>query len=267
MQYLVFLLIGVMTGLLMALFGIGGGAFIVPALDAAFLVAPNFNHPPFQLIVLGSLCTIVIGSLPRAIRLLIGDRNERKVAKTLILSALPFIFLASILATQLTDLFLRIGFALVIVLIGLWTIFGKTPHSTSSHKGAKPNFIKLVIVGAISGISSALFGLGGATLLMPLLTMWVGLPILMCVDISILFVSITSIVSLITLSTAWVELHGIQSIDNAMITLILLLGISAAITQAISVGKLLKMKDSLRQKLLGCYLIILGVWVIARLMQ
>ncbi|WP_274609185.1 hypothetical protein [Polynucleobacter paneuropaeus] len=37
-----------MTGLFMALFGIGGGAFIVPALDAAFLAVPNSAHPPFS---------------------------------------------------------------------------------------------------------------------------------------------------------------------------------------------------------------------------
>ena len=267
MQYLLFLIIGIMTGLLMALFGIGGGAFIVPALDAAFLAVPNFSHPPFQLIVIGSLCTIVIGSLPRAIRVLTGNKNERNLAKILILSALPFILLASILATQLADLYLRIGFSLTIALIGMWTLFGKTPSDGSPHQHVKPNFIKLMAVGTISGISSALFGLGGATLLMPLLTMWVGLPIAICVDISILFVASTSIVSLITLSTAWVGVHGSESINSTMITLILLLGTTAAIIQAIAVGKLLKMKDALRQKLLGCYLITLGIWVIIRLMN
>ena len=265
MEYFVFLLIGVMTGLLMALFGIGGGAFIVPALDAAFLVVPNFEHPPFQLIVIGSLCTIVIGSLPRAIRVLASNRDERNVAKTLILSALPFIFLASIVATQLTDFLLRIGFSLTIALIGLWTLFGKASSTSGQPKSPQTKLIKLIIVGAISGISSALFGLGGATLLMPLLTMWVALPIAMCVDISILFVATTSLVSLITLSTAWVGIHGSNSIDSTMITLILLLGVSAAITQTIAIGKLLKMKDIIRQRLLGCYLIILGIWVIFRL--
>ena len=112
-----------------------------------------------------------------------------------------------------------------------------------------------------------LFGLGGATLLMPLLTMWVGLPIAACVNISILFVLATSIVSLTTLSFAWIGIHGVQSVDSTMIILILILGISAAVTQTIAAGKLLKMKDYLRQKLLGCYLITLGIWVIIRLMK
>ena len=253
-----------MTGLLMALFGIGGGAFIVPALDAAFLAIPNVSHPPFQLIVIGSLCTIVIGSLPRAIKVLAGDKNERGIAYLLIISALPFILVASFAATQLADKALRLGFSGTIVLIGLWTLFGKNPSNNSVNSIHKPSTYKLTTVGAISGISSALFGLGGATLLMPLLTMWVGLPIAICVDISILFVSATSFVSLTTLSSAWVGIHGTDSIDGNMLVLILILGVSAAITQTLAAGKLVKMKDGARQRLLGCYLISLGAWVIVR---
>jgi uncharacterized membrane protein YfcA len=264
MHFLIFSLIGVMTGLLMALFGIGGGAFIVPALDAAFLAVPNSAHPPFQLIVIGSLSTIVIGSLPRAIKVLTGNKNEREIANLLITSALPFILLASLVATQLADKALRLGFSATIALIGLWTLFGKSPSSKSAVTPQKPSNYKIIAVGAISGISSALFGLGGATLLMPLLTMWVGLPIALCVDISILFVSATSIISLATLSSAWIGVHGADSINTTMLILILILGASAAITQTLASGKLVKMKDSLRQRLLGCYLISLGVWVIAR---
>lgn len=264
MHYVIFSLIGVMTGLLMALFGIGGGAFIVPALDAAFLVVPNLAHPPFQLIVIGSLSTIVMGSLPRAIKVLTGPKNERAIANTLIMSALPPIILASLLATQLADKVLRLGFSGTIVLIGLWTLFGKNPSSKIITTTHKPNTRKLITVGAISGISSALFGLGGATLLMPLLTMWVGLPIMVCIDISILFVSATSILSLATLSTAWVGIHGTKSIDSAMLVLILILGVSAALAQKLAAGKLVKMKDSVRQRLLGCYLVSLGIWVIVR---
>jgi uncharacterized membrane protein YfcA len=267
MHYTIFSLIGIMTGLLMALFGIGGGAFIVPALDAAFLAVPNSAHPPFQLIVIGSLCTIVIGSLPRAIKVLIGDKNERSIANLLIISALPFILLASLAATQLADKVLRIGFSGTIVLIGLWTLFGKNPSKKLIDKPQKPNTYKLISVGAISGISSALFGLGGATLLMPLLTMWVGLPIATCVDISILFVSATSIVSLATLSTAWVGIHGASSIGGTILVLILILGVSAALTQTLAAGRLVRMRDGVRQRLLGCYLVCLGIWVIVRLLN
>lgn len=161
MHYAIFAIIGLLTGLLMALFGIGGGAFIVPALDAAFFTVPSSDHPPFQLIVIGSLCTIVIGSLPRAIGVLVGNKNERGVAKLLILSALPFILTASLVATQLTDKTLRLGFSATIALIGLWTLFGKAQSKKAEIIDHKPNTYKLISVGAISGISSALFGLGG----------------------------------------------------------------------------------------------------------
>lgn len=59
-------------------------------------------------------------------------------------------------------------------------------------------------------------------------------------------------------------IHGTDSIDGAMLLLILILGVSAALTQTFAAGKLVKMRDSLRQRLLGCYLIILGYWVIIR---
>lgn len=264
MHYAFFLIIGMMTGLLMAFFGIGGGAFIVPALDVAFLAVPDLVHPPFQLIVIGSLCTIVIGSLPRAIKVLTVEKNERTIGKILILSALPFIVLASFVATQLADKALRLGFSGTIFLIGLWTLLGKTHSDNFTATPLKPNIYKLISIGTISGLSSALFGLGGATLLMPLLTMWVGLPIGICVDISILFVSITSIVSLATLSSAWIAVHGAESINSTMLILILILGLSAALSQNFATGRLVKMRDIIRRRLLGCYLIFLGIWVIAR---
>ena len=264
MFYAIFLSIGVATGLLMALFGIGGGAFIVPAIDAGFFAVPNTPHPPFQLIVIGSLCTIVIGSLPRAIQVIRKSQAERATANTLILSALPFILLASIAATQLADKALRLGFSLTISLIGLWTLLGRAPGANQESVFQTPTKWKLICVGAISGVSSALFGLGGATLLMPLLTMWVGLPIAICVDISILFVSVTSIISLVTLTSSWIGIHGSNSIDSTTIVLILILGISAAIAQTCAAGRIVKMRDRLRQRLLGCYLISLGLWVILR---
>jgi uncharacterized protein len=265
MHFLYFILTGALTGFFMALFGIGGGAFIVPAIDAAFLAVPNTTHPPFQLIVIGSLCTIVIASMPRAIQTLKQVQVERFTALILILSALPFIIGSSVVATQLSDRVLRIGFAIIIGLIGLWTFFGKTPsHSQKALK--KPPVRKLITVGAISGISSALFGLGGATLLMPLLTMWVSLPIAVCVDISIIFVAATSIISLSSLSLAWAGVHGSNGINSAEIILILILGIVAAITQLFATKRLKRMNDRLRQKLLGIYLISLCAWVMYRVL-
>jgi uncharacterized protein len=265
MLYSLFALIGIFTGFLMALFGIGGGAFIVPALDASFQLVPNSTHPPFQLIVIGSLCTIVLGSLPKAVQVLTDKTKDKKIAASLILSALPFIILASFAATQLADKVLRLGFAVTIFLIGLWTLFGKSPNQDPSNSLIQPNLFKLICIGAISGISSALFGLGGATLLMPLLTMWAGLPLMLCLDLSIVFVFITANVSLFFLIFAWFKMHGIDSIALSDVIFVLILGVCAALTQIIAAKNLQKMKDSLRKKLLGCYLITLGVWVIANI--
>ena len=264
MYPLYFLLVGVVTGLLMSLFGIGGGAFLVPAIDVVFLTVPNSTHPPFPLIVIGSLCAIVIGSLPKAIGTIRKSAGERKIARQLIISALPFIAISSIVATQLSDAFLRQGFAIVILIIGVWTVLGKTPETQNDVAPKLPTTFKIITIGAVSGISSALFGLGGATLLMPLLTMWAQIPIMLCVDISILYVAFTSIFSLLSLSVAWIGIHGKDSIQLTDILLILSLGFAAAITQIITSKKLTKMNAQLRRTLLGIYLICLGLWVITK---
>jgi uncharacterized membrane protein YfcA len=87
MFYFIFA-IGIFTGFLMALFGIGRGAFIVPALDAAFQLVPNSTHPLFQLIIIGSLCTIILSSAPKAFAVLTDKTKSKKIALSLIFSVL-----------------------------------------------------------------------------------------------------------------------------------------------------------------------------------
>jgi uncharacterized membrane protein YfcA len=251
----------------MTLFGIGGGAFIVPAIDIAFLTIPNLSHPPFQVIVLGSLATIVMGSLPNAFLVVRNLKKQREIALLLTLSALPFIIGGSNLAVAISDKFLRIGFSAMIILIGLWTLLGRTQSQTFDEIPKKNLNIKIFIAGSLSGVSSVLFGLGGATLLMPLLTIWMKMPIAIAVEISILFVFISSLFSLTSLSTLWVLHHGTEILDYRILLMIFILGLSAAVTQLILAKRIKKMNNALRQKLLGFYLISLGVWVIYQAYQ
>lgn len=261
-HYLYFVFVGSIAGFFMALFGIGGGAFIVPAIDAAFLSVPHLPHPPFQLIVIGSLLTIVLASIPRATNTFFQTTQIRSIIKSLILSALPFIVISSFISTKLSDNFLRIGFAVLIAIIGIWTLFGNPSRSLpQKNEVSTTPLYKLIFIGAISGISSALFGLGGATILMPLLTMWVKLPIKLCLDISILFVATTSSISLISLIYSWIHVYGTADIHPTQVAMIITLGVVAAFSQFIANKFLNKMNDNLRRMLLGVYLIILSAWV------
>ena len=255
---------GIFTGFLMALFGIGGGAFVVPALDASFNVIPNQTHPPFQIIVIGSLTAIFIGSLPRAIKHLKTTSLERKIAFALLFGALPLITICGFITPLINENFLRTGFGLLIGAVGIWMYKSNNqPHEINNGR-PKVNWIKILVIGGIAGISSTFFGLGGATLLTPLLAVWAALPMMICINISIIFVAITSLFSLATLSYSWIKFHGTSEFNYPVFSLILLMGLAAAISQNLFSRKIVRMDDALRKKLLGTYLVILSAWMTYR---
>jgi uncharacterized membrane protein YfcA len=262
MHYLYFTITGIITGFLMSLFGIGGGAFIVPALDIAFLTVPGEPHPPFQIVVLGSLAAIFIGSLPRAICTLKSSTQERLITFILLASAIPLIAICSFIVPHINELSLRVSFGVLIGLVGIWTLLGKTPSSNITVNMPPFSIIKVIIIGAFAGSSSAFFGLGGATLLTPLLSIWASLPMIMCVNISLLFVAVTSFFGLLTLGYSWIHFHGSENITFSITILIILMGITAALSQRIISKRIFKVKDSLRRKLLGSYLISLFFWIL-----
>jgi hemolysin III len=104
-------LAGILTGLLMALFGIGGGAFIVPVLDATFARLPGVAPPPFKLAVLASLVAIGIGSSWRALQVWRRRELERDALGLLIGGALPGTLIGVALVISLAGDLLRLTFA------------------------------------------------------------------------------------------------------------------------------------------------------------
>jgi uncharacterized membrane protein YfcA len=261
MHYLYFVITGIITGFLMSLFGIGGGAFVVPALDIAFFTVPGESHPPFQIVILGSLAAIFIGSLPRAINTLKSSAEERFITFILLASAIPLIAICSFIAPHINELSLRVGFGVLIGFVGIWTLLGKT-SSPNITIAAPINTTKIIFIGAVAGSSSAFFGLGGATPLTPLLSIWASLPMLMCINISLLFVTVTSFLSLLTLGYSWIYFHGLDNLTFTIASLIMLMGVTAAISQTLISRGLFRIKDSLRRKLLGFYLISLFFWML-----
>lgn len=248
----------------MALFGIGGGAFVVPALDAAFYAIPNQAHPSFQIVAIGSLTAIFIGSLPRAAQILSVNSDDRKICYTLLASAIPLIAVCGSIAPLINEQYLRLGFGMLIAVIGTWMLLDKQPTMANCNSQYQTTNIKIIVIGAIAGTSSTFFGLGGATLLTPLMTIWAGLPLGVCINVSILFVAITSVFSLSILSYSWIKFHGTDEFNLTIFTLILLMGLAAAISQSICARIVTKIDDSLRKKLLGIYLLSLSFWMTYR---
>ncbi|PKM22929.1 MAG: hypothetical protein CVV10_01730 [Gammaproteobacteria bacterium HGW-Gammaproteobacteria-14] len=168
---LLFLALGAIAGLLAGALGLGGGVVIVPALLAIYHL---IGFPPAinaQLAVATSLATIAVTSLsairahhrhgavrwPLAINLSIG----------IIFGAFLGAFLASHIASaQLARLF---GiFAMIIAVQMALSSQGQRVSGEERLPGRGP----LMLVGGIIGTLSGMFGIGGGSMTVPLLSAW-----------------------------------------------------------------------------------------------
>jgi uncharacterized membrane protein YfcA len=255
-------LAGILTGLLMALFGIGGGAFIVPVLDATFARLPGVAPPPFKLAVLASLVAIGIGSSWRALQVWRRRELERDALGLLIGGALPGTLIGVALVSSLAGDLLRLTFAAALALLGLWTGFGR-PHSAAALHEPRLRRNRLLVIGALSGLASSMFGLGGATLLVPLLTMRAGFSTAAAATLSIVFVFVASLQSLAVygagLLAGITSLAGVQPIH---LQLVALLTAAALLSQQLFLRLLGEIPDRLRRALLGAYLIAAAAWLV-----
>ncbi|SET07493.1 Uncharacterized membrane protein YfcA [Thalassotalea agarivorans] len=159
---------GVASGILAGLLGVGGGIVIVPVLDFMLRYFNLADQYSMHIAVATSLTCIVFTGLSSAY----AHYRKGKVDVNLVLHwALPLV-LGSILgvfvATKISSLSLSIIFACIATLVGLKMLLGITVK-TRWQKPPKG------IVGAsfptAIGSLSAMMGIGGGTLSVPVLTM------------------------------------------------------------------------------------------------
>jgi uncharacterized membrane protein YfcA len=108
-----------------------------------------------------------------------------------------------------------------------------------------------------------MFGLGGATLLVPLLTMRAGFSTAAAATLSIVFVFVASLQSLAVygagLLAGVTSLAGVQPIH---LQLVALLTAAALLSQQLFLRLLGDVPDRLRRALLGAYLIAAAAWLV-----
>ena len=266
---LLFALAGALTGLLMALFGVGGGAFVVPVIDTLFHQLPGLAPVPLKIAVICSLVAIGMGSASRAVHLLrhrmVPLRSVGLLAAGSVLPAL----LGVGLLTSLSGETIRLLFALLLVAVGLWTAFGRP----AELDGAPPTWgrgplrsqpLLLLAIGGAAGLASSMFGLGGATLLMPLLTMRARMAAIDAVNLSMVFVAFATVQSLLmfglggALDPDRLRAAGVTG-DHAVLLAVLTLTVVAG--QAFFARRLGRIEDRLRRRLLAAYLLAAAAWM------
>lgn len=160
------LLAGAFAGLLAGLLGVGGGIVIVPALYHIFSYLGIDPDVRMHLAVGTSLATII----PTSIRSVRAHHQRGSFSADLFRAWVPGIIVGVILGTWLANLadfgVLTLVFATVALLVALYMAFGKPEWRLADKLPANPaNSLIAAVVGSIS----AMMGIGGGTLSVPIL--------------------------------------------------------------------------------------------------
>ena len=163
-----FLVLGAALGALGGLFGIGGGLIAIPVLSLFFgldeqhaqgtslaMVAPN--------VMVGLWNYAKRGDLERRVALLLGG------------SAVLFTFVGALYATRVAGPGLRYAFGGFVAVLGIYFAYRalRAPRGAPTP-GARLAWGWTAVVGALGGVLSGIFSVGGAVLAVPVLTLLFG---------------------------------------------------------------------------------------------
>ncbi len=171
---------GVVTGLLAGLFGVGGGAVIVPVLYEIFRVLGVAEEIRMQLCVGTSLAIII----PTSLRSFLAHRARGNLPVEIIRRWAPSV-VAGLLAGAVIAAFapawiFKLFFVVITTLIGLRMLFGNEGRRLGD---TLPGPAAMAAYGLVIGFYSALMGVGGGSVSTLVLLLY-GTPIHVAVGIS-----------------------------------------------------------------------------------
>ena len=180
MEWLIFLILGAVAGVLSGLFGIGGGLIIVPILIYVFSVQGVSPDVLTHLAVGTSLATIIFTS----INSVIAHHKHGAVQWITVFRLSVGIVIGSMIggltASYLTGSALQTAIGVFAIVIAFQMLLNLKPSSENLRSTSTPLFVGS---GVIIGWGSAIFGIGGGSLTVPFLS-WRGFPMKVAVATS-----------------------------------------------------------------------------------
>ncbi|MDH2926690.1 sulfite exporter TauE/SafE family protein [Lonepinella koalarum] len=159
----VLMLSGIMTNIVSALFGIGGGVLMVPILRTLF---PNI---PMQIIAATSLTIVMSTSL---INLILFRRQHISInIKSMLLWSIGMIIGVQ-LGFELSFILAETGivsiFVITLILLALKTFLSKRKNYENTQKADKKEHFTGMLVCAFGGFIAGITGIGGGSIMAPL---------------------------------------------------------------------------------------------------
>ncbi|MGV2827322.1 sulfite exporter TauE/SafE family protein [Myxosarcina sp. GI1(2024)] len=178
--------LGIFSGLLAGLFGIGGGTVLVP-------IIKTLGYSPVQAVATSSLAIIMTSASGTFQNWRMGKLNLRRV----ILLALPSLLTAQLgvwLASSIPPYVLLTAFACFLILNIFLSRMRKVAIAESGDRSRKLNpALARILTGGTSGVLAGLFGIGGGVILVPLQIVLLGEKIKAAIQTSLAVIVLTSI--------------------------------------------------------------------------
>ncbi len=171
---------GFFIGILASMTGVGGGIFIVPILTllSGFIVNSATGT---------SLTTIIFTAIASTFNYAKQKRIYFRTGLILVITTAPGAYFGAWLATIMEERLLALVFGVFLILVATRTmlsLFGKKAHDKTHQTKADMELVKSgktialgVGLGFFGGIASGLLGIGGGTLIVPIMTFALGMPI------------------------------------------------------------------------------------------
>lgn len=222
MVFIICLTIGILTAFIGSIAGLGGGIILVPSLFLMYSISDDFSWATPQVIVGVSLVTMIFTGLSSAIAYLKAKRVDIRTAVYFLAGSIPggmigAWFIQFVNADQFT---LYFGFVMILISLLLFIkrdrvkpkaiIEGKRVrtfhlHGVEYKYQVSPTLAFFLALGV--GILSGLFGIGGGSIMVPLMILLFGIPAHIATATSmfmIFFVSISGSITHIALGhIAW----------------------------------------------------------------
>ena len=171
---------GVVTGILAGLFGIGGGAVIVPALYEVFRILGVPEDVRMQLCIGTSLAIIV----PTTIRSYLAHRERgegiREVVRLWAVPAVVGVAVGALLAAFAPGIVFKVAFVVIVSFIAIKLLFGRESWRLADDL---PGRATMTFYGFLVGLASSLLGVSGGSVSNTILMLY-GRPIHNTVAIS-----------------------------------------------------------------------------------
>lgn len=165
-ELLIFPILGIVAGLIAGLLGVGGGIVIVPVLIFTFTLLGFSDVVLTHLAVGTSLATIVITSLGSVRQHHKKGAVRWDILKYLAVGLMVGAYGGAEVADLLQGRVLQILFGAFAIVMAIQMAAGLKPHPKRDVPGA----LGLGAAGGIIGVASAVFGIGGGSLMVPFLT-------------------------------------------------------------------------------------------------